>query len=145
MRQLNGNRSATGTKRRFRLSTSLREGSIPASVLDRTSLVTTGPTQIVWVKATPASAKNLAARIRSDLSLPYEDCLRIATRCVSEKYTSFEDLVERTREHPYLCFTMVGSWTKRVHELVGEPGKSLKDGVLSEWFWTLFRKVVDVE
>lgn len=119
----------------------MKDGSDPASFLDRTSLLTTGPTQIVWVKATPASVKDLSARIRFDLSLPYEDSLRLATRCISEKYTSFEDLVERTKERPYLCFTTVGTWTKSVRGLVRERSKDPSDDVLAEWFWTVFRKV----
>ena len=141
MRQLRGTKSAASTQRRPRFSASMEDGSIPASCPDRSSLETTGPTEIVWVQATPASAKDLSARIRLDLSLPYEDSLRIATCCVSEKYTSFEDFVERTKQHPYLCFTTVGAWTKRVCGLVGERGKNVSDAVFSEWFWTVFRKV----
>lgn len=141
MRQLRGKKGAASAQRRPRLSAPLEGGSPPASVVDRTSLLTTGPTQIVWVKATPASAKDLSARIRSDLSLSYEDSLRVATRCVSEKYTSFEDFIERTRQHPYLCFTTVGGWTNRVRGVVGEEGKGLSDDVFAEWFWTVFRKV----
>lgn len=119
----------------------MKDGSVPASDLDRTSLRTTGPAEIVWVKATPVSAKDLAARLRSDLSLSYEDSLRVATRCVSEKYASFEDFIERTKQHPYLCFTTVGGWTKSVRGVVGEEGKGLSDDVFAEWFWTVFSKV----
>jgi hypothetical protein len=140
MRQLRGTKRGVSAQRRPRFSASLEDGSAPPSFTDR-SLLKTCPTQIVWVQAAPASAKDLSARIRLDLSLAYEEGLRIATCCVSEKYTSFEDFVERTKEHPYLCFTTVGVWTKRVRGLVAERGKDLSDAVFSEWFWTLFRKV----
>jgi hypothetical protein len=115
--------------------------STPATVIDQESLLTTGPDDMVWVKATAHSVQNLSARIRSDVSSVEDSCSDVAARLVSKKYACFDDFFHATRVHPYMCFTTVGLWSKKVKEHLGERSHHLEAETLGEWFWTVFRRV----
>ena len=142
MRKIGRNNIRVQRERRPRAPLPVQGQRALGSVLDREALLTTGLDDLVWVMATTHSVQNLSARVRSDLPLADGDCLDVAARLITKKYASYDDFFHATRDHPYMCFTTVGLWSKRLKALLGESGGHLSDEVIGEWFWTVFRKVL---
>jgi hypothetical protein len=112
MRKIGRNNIRVQRERRPRAPLAVLGQSASSSFLDRESLLTTGPDDIVWVKATAHSVQNLSARIKSDVSSVEDACSDVAARLVSKKYACFDDFFQATRVRPYMCFTTVEFWSK---------------------------------